>query len=174
MAPLLVSAFFLHSIPLVESDPLPDTPDFANIGPFFLNETFPKNWYRRPTGFEFSEFIIDINTLYAGSPVELGGNEGLNNFVPLGIDPGTMTASQVACYLLENILDTAPGFVAPAIVNHYDVVQGFLNGAVAPFFASYNCDLKNYTVPSASAGEDTTGSPRDSGPVIINGVYQGN
>ena len=115
---------------------------------------------------------MDITALYLGSPVELGGNEGLNNFVPLGVTPSTMTASQVACFLVENFLDTAPGFVAPAIVNNYNLFQGFLNGAVAPFFGSYNCDLSNYTVPSASAGEDTTGSPSDSGPVIINGVYQ--
>lgn len=149
-----------------------DTPNFANIGPFFLNETFPEYWYRRPTGYEFSEFLVDINALYLGSPVELGGNEGLGNFIPLGIDPSTMTVSQVACFVLENILDTAPGFVAPAIVNEYDLFQAFLSGAVAPFFASFNCDLKSYTVPSASAGEDTTGSAPDDGPVIINGVYQ--
>lgn len=83
-----------------------------------------------------------------------------------------MTASQLACFVLENILDTVPGSVGPAIVNNYDLFQGFLNGAVAPFFASYNCDLTNYTVPSASAGQATTGSAPDDGPVIINGVYQ--
>lgn len=83
-----------------------------------------------------------------------------------------MTPSQIACFVLANVLDEAPGFATPAIVDNYDIVQGFLNGAVAPFFANYNCDLTNYTVPSASAGEDTTGSPSDDGPVIVNGVYQ--
>ena len=83
-----------------------------------------------------------------------------------------MTPSQIACFVLENILDTAPGFVAPAVVEDYDLVQTFLNAAVAPFFASYNCDLTDYTVPSASAGEDTEGSTPDQGPVIVNGVYQ--
>jgi len=82
-----------------------------------------------------------------------------------------MTPSQLACFILENVLDTAPGSVGPAIVNNYELFQGFLNGAVAPFFANYNCDLTNYIVPSASAGEDTTGSAPDDGPVIINGVY---
>lgn len=150
----------------------PDTaPDFANVGPFFLNETFPKNWYSRPTAFPLSSFLVDITSLYLGSPVALGGNEGLGNFVPSGIDPSAMTPSQIACFVIANILDTAPGFVAPGIVNNYDLLQGFLNGAVAPFFADYNCDLSNYTVPSASAGEDTTGSP-NSGGVIVNGVYQ--
>ena len=116
---------------------------------------------------------MDINALYLGSPVELGGNEGLGNFILSDIKPSSMTPSQIACFILENILDTAPGFVAPAIVNNYDLVQGFINGAIAPFFASYNCDLTNYTVPSASAGQDATGgSPSDDGPVIINGVYQ--
>ena len=115
---------------------------------------------------------MDITSLYLGSPVELGANEGLGNFVPLDTNPSAMTPSQIACFVLENILDTGPGFVAPAIVNNYDLVQSFINGAIAPFFTSYNCDLTSYTVPSASAGEDVTGSPSDDGPVIINGVYQ--
>lgn len=149
-----------------------DTPDFANVGPFFLNETIPRSWYRRSTAFPFSEFLVAITNLYLGSPVELGGNEGLGNFVPLGIDPSTMTASQLACFLLENFLDTAPGFVAPAVVDNYDLFEAFLSGAVAPFFASYNCDLKNYTVPSARAGKDSKGSAPDDGPAIMNGVYQ--
>lgn len=137
-----------------------------------IQETFPRDWYRRPTAFKFSGFLVDINTLYAGSPVELGGNEGLDNFVPLGINRSTMTLPQLACFMFENILDTVPGSVRPAIVNNYDPFQDFLNGAVAPFFATYNCDLRSYIVPSASAGEDTTGSAPDDGPVIINGVYQ--
>ena len=83
-----------------------------------------------------------------------------------------MSASQTACFVIENILDTAPGFVAPAVVNNYDLFQGFLKGAVAPFFADYNCDLTNFTVPSPSAGEDTSGSPSDDGPAISDGVYQ--
>ncbi|KAL8797109.1 MAG: hypothetical protein Q9195_000576 [Heterodermia aff. obscurata] len=147
-------------------------PDFGNVGPFFLNETFPKNWFRRPTPFPLADFLLDITSLYLGSPVELGANEGLGNFVPLGTDPSAMTPSQIACFVLANILDEAPGSVAINIVNNYNLIQGFLNGAVAPFFANYNCDLTDYTVPSASAGEDTTGSSSDDGPAIVNGVYQ--
>lgn len=147
-------------------------PDFGNVGPFFLNETFPHNWFRRPTPFPFADFLVDITSLYLGSPVELGVNEGLDNFVPLGTDPSVMTPSQIACFVLENILDEAPGSFSRVVVDNYDIVQGFLNGAVAPFFANYNCDLQNYTVPSASAGEETTGSSSDDGPAIVNGVYQ--
>ena len=147
-------------------------PDFGNVGPFFLNETLPQNWFRRPTPFPLADFLVDVTNLYLGSPVELGANEGLGNFVPLGTDLSVMTPSQIACFVLENILDETPGFVSPVIVDNYDIIQGFLDGAVAPFFANYNCNLTNYTVPSASAGEDTTGSPSDDGPVIVNGVYQ--
>lgn len=83
-----------------------------------------------------------------------------------------MTLPQLACFMLGNVLDTAPGSIGPAIVNNYDLFQGFLNGAIASFFATYNCELRSYIVPSASAGEDTTGSAPDDGPGIINGVYQ--
>lgn len=83
-----------------------------------------------------------------------------------------MTPSQVACFALEQILDNSAGATVPAIVNSFNIVQDFLNGAIAPFFKTYNCDLSSYAKPSASAGQDTTGSKPDSGPVIINGVYQ--
>ena len=146
--------------------------DFGNVGPFFLNETFPHDWLRRPTPFPFADFLIDLTSLYLGSPVELGINEGLGNFVPLSTNPSIMTPSQIACFVLENILDQAPGSVSPVIVDHYALIQAFLNGGVAPFFANYNCSLTNYTVPSANAGEDTNGSPSDDGPVIVSGVYQ--
>ena len=60
----------------------PDLPNFANIGPFFLNETFPDDWFRRATPYSLANLGPDLVDLYTGNPTPIGANEGLNNFVP--------------------------------------------------------------------------------------------
>ena len=60
----------------------PDMPNFANIAPFFLNETFPENWFRRATAYSLVDLAPDLVDLYTGTPTPIGANEGLNNFVP--------------------------------------------------------------------------------------------
>ena len=60
----------------------PDLPNFQNIGPFFLNETFPEDWFRRATPYSLANLGPDLVDLYTGNPTPIGANEGLNNFVP--------------------------------------------------------------------------------------------
>ena len=155
----------------------PNVADYPNIAPFFLIETFPQEWYRRDTPYGLEDLVTDILDLYlhpgTGSPRELGANAGLNNFAPSGYDPSTKSVDALSCFFLEQILDAAPGFVQPALVDNLDLFTGFVKGVIAPFFSS-GCNITDYAVPSASAGEDTTGSASDDGPAIVNGVYQPN
>ena len=137
--------------------------DYASVAPFFLNETFPNNWYRRGDPF----------TLPAA--FEVGGNEGLNNFIPLDVDLGSKTPAQLGCFILENFLDLAPGQIQPTVVNNLDLFTGFVKGIVAPFFINdgyFNCDVTNFVKPSASAGVDQSGSESSSGSPV-DGAYPG-
>lgn len=58
--------------------------NFANVAPFYLNETFPPFWFRRSTPYSLVNVGTDIVSLIAAAPtsLEIGSNEGLNNFVP--------------------------------------------------------------------------------------------
>jgi hypothetical protein len=137
-----------------------------------MNETFPDDWFRRDSAYSLENTGTDIATLLLSSS-ELtvpGQNQGLNNFVPLGLDIGQVTPTSATCFLATAVFDETPGFLAPGLVDAYDTVQAFLNGAVAPFFAPYNCDI-TYAKPGASAGDATPGKSTTSN-ILINGVYQ--
>ena len=61
----------------------PTVADLQNIAPFFLNETFPKHWYRRDTPYGLANLAPDLVDLYSEHPTQLGANQGFNNFVPI-------------------------------------------------------------------------------------------
>lgn len=72
-------AFVYRSLP---NGTNPDVANFENIAPFFLNETFPKNWFRRATPYGLVNLAPDLLALYLGNPTPIGANDGLGNFVP--------------------------------------------------------------------------------------------
>ena len=156
----------------------PNVADYDNIAPFFLNETFPPGWNRRSTPYTTTDFLTDAADIYAhpgtGLPREFGANEGLGNFVPLSLNITIKTPLELGCFLLEEILDETPGFAEGTIVNNINTYEGFVKGVIAPFFTSNGCNFSSYAVPSASAGENNTGSLSAGGPAIVNGVYQPN
>jgi hypothetical protein len=149
--------------------------NYANVAPFFLNETFPPNWYRRGDPFSIVSAFEEAGALFLQNPREIGGNEGLNNFIPLDVDLGSQTPAQVGCFILENILDLAPGQIQPTVVNNLDIYTSFVKGIIAPFFINdgfFNCDVTNFVKPSVNASVDSTGSKSSSGSPV-NGAYPG-
>lgn len=72
-------AFVYRALP---NGTTPTLANFANIAPFFLNETFPRAWFRRATPYGLANLAPDLVDLYTGNPTPIGANEGLNNFVP--------------------------------------------------------------------------------------------
>ncbi|KAF7191946.1 Dothistromin biosynthesis peroxidase dotB [Pseudocercospora fuligena] len=151
----------------------PTNANFANVAPFYMNETFPREWYRRATPYTLEATGADIATLLTSSP-ELtvpGQNQGLNNFVPLGLDLGNVSPSTATCFLATAIFDETPGFLAPGIADNVDLVNAFLNGAVKPFFSSYNCPVLTFAQPGANATNSEAGVSTNCN-VLRNGVYQ--
>lgn len=150
----------------------PELADYQNVAPFYMNETFPKKWFRRATPYSLANTGTDIAALLASSSQLTipGANEGLNNFVPLGMDIGSVTASEATCFLATAIFDESPGFLSGALVNNVDVVQGFLNGAVLPFFQDFNCPVTSFGQPGPSAENDQAGVSETCN-VLQNGQY---
>lgn len=148
--------------------------DYANVSPFFLDERFPENWFRRGSPFSLPSAFMEAAAMFLLNPREIGGNEGLNNFVPLGLDLSQDTPAQLGCFLLENMLDLIPGQIKNAAGEHFDLYEGFVKGVVAPFMTDdgfFNCKVSNFARPSASAGnykgaESSSGSP-------VDGAYPG-
>jgi len=143
--------------------------NYANVAPFYLNETFPPFWFRRGTPYTLPNVADDILALYLAGPTALGSNQGLNNFVPLGTDFGSLTPTEVMCFLEENMLDIVPGQFSTAVTGELSVVEAFVNGAITPFFASEGCTL-DWTTAGQSAGTTVPGTSAKSG-ILVDGVY---
>lgn len=133
--------------------------DDQNVLPFYLNETFPKNWFRRPTAYGLDNVGTDVVQLYALSPTEIGHNEGYGNFIGAGgEDFGSLTPQEAECFLLQNMVDILPGQFSTAVTNHYEgITKAFIQGAITPMFAGKGC-LVDYTAPGKNAGTTAKGS----------------
>jgi hypothetical protein len=145
------------------------------VAPFFLNETFPPNWYPRGVPLTLPSAVAEAVGLFALNPRELGANEGLNNFVPLQTSLTSATPAQVGCFLLQNILDATPGQIAGTVIDNLEVYEGFVKGVLAPFFfvdGYFNCEFESFVAPSANAGVSDDGSVSSSGSPV-NGAYPG-
>jgi len=151
----------------------PNYADAQNVLPFYLNETFPDDWYVRDTPYTLAATGADIASLLATTALDtpLGENQGVGNFVPLGLDVANATPDQATCFLMSALLDETPGVLAPALVDSFEVVQAFVNGAIAPFFPTYNCASLEYAKPGPDAASSVAG-PSANCNQLINGVYQ--
>jgi hypothetical protein len=147
--------------------------NFANVLPFYLNETFPPRWFRRPTPYSLVNTGTDIAALLAGSP-ELtvpGENQGIGNFVPLGLDITDVSPASASCFLATAIFDETPGVLAPGLVTGYELVEAFLQAVVVPFFAPFNCPVMQFAAPGPNAGSTTPGVSTTKN-ILVNGVYE--
>jgi len=147
--------------------------DYRNVAPFYLNETFPENWFRRATPYSLLDTGLDIvNLLVSSSELTVPGqNQGMNNFVPLGVDLASITPSTITCFLAATVLDETPGFLAPFLVEEIDTVNAFLNGIVAPFFSAYNCPTSEFSNKGTTAGFSDGPGPNATCNVLIDGEY---
>lgn len=148
--------------------------NFANIAPFFLNETFPEDWFRRADAFSLLDAVTQALALFGSNPFALGANEGgvAGNFIPLDTTTPA-TPQEFLCFALQNVFDVVPGDVQPTLLANLDTFSGFVDGVMAPLVTSAagGCpQLTNYTVPSANANSDTSGSTGAPGSPV-NGVY---
>lgn len=143
--------------------------DKQNVLPFYLNETFPENWFRRPNAYGLDEVGTDVAELFLLGPTELGMNQGLNNFVPIQPDTGSLTASNALCFLLVNMLDLVPGQFTPAVTAAFDAYKGFVTGAIIPFFSHHSC-IYDYIKPADSVHRIAGGVSTDKN-YLVNGKY---
>jgi hypothetical protein len=147
--------------------------DAKNVLPFYLNETFPAKWFTRETPYSLAATGADIASLLADTLLDtpLGQNQGIGNFVPLGLDLANFTPDQATCFLATAIIDQAPGVLSPVLAGAVDVVQGFLNGAIKPFFATYDCGEMNFAQPGPNAKIESADGVSTNCNYLRNGVY---
>ena len=119
--------------------------NYDNVAPFFLNETFPDNCFRRGVPLTLPVAFQQAAEMFLANPRALGGNQGVGNFVPLDLSTDLSTASpaQIGCFLLENLLDVAPGQLAPTIYNNFELYTGFIKGKADALYQLVRAILTN-------------------------------
>jgi hypothetical protein len=148
----------------------PGDASYRNIAPFFLNETFSEHWFKCGVGFSLPSDLQSGLQTFLSNPRELG------NFFALQTNLTELSASELGCFALKNLLDVAPGQLQTAVVDRVGVVEGFLKGVLALFFVGdgfFDCDVETFVAPAPEAGKEYTepglgayGSP-------VNGEYPG-
>ncbi|EME39721.1 hypothetical protein DOTSEDRAFT_75386 [Dothistroma septosporum NZE10] len=134
----------------------PNVPDFKNIAPFYLNETFPENWYRIPNSYSLVDLLGDIGDLFLFKPQPLGRNyEG--RFVPLNISIPN-AAADIGCLGASLAASGAPDEAEP-VVQAVNAVKDQILGTV---LKSAACDISDYEADGGEASytvssEDTNG-----------------
>lgn len=127
----------------------PDVADWANIAPFFLNETFPEKWYRRPDSYGFVNLLADAADILLFDLQPLGRNEG-NRFVPANVNLPT-APRDLGCAGFSILANAIPGQLAP----EFTAIGGaVIDQILAPVFGSANCSLKSFN----QAGLNNTAS----------------
>lgn len=133
----------------------PDVPDFKNIAPFYLNETFPDYWYRIPRSYSLVDLLGDIGQLFLFRPQPLGTNYN-GTFVPLEIDVPNV-AGEVGCLAASLLAGAAPNAVIE-VVEAVNALKDQIFGAVLGQAA---CNISNYDTAALAAysvaGEDIEG-----------------
>jgi len=155
-----------------------DSDNYDNVAPFFLDEKFPENWFRRGDPWTLAETFEQVLDMFLINPRELGANEGLNNFVPFNIDFSDQTPQEVVCFLFENVLDVVPGQLDWAVADVIEAYTGFAKGVLAPLViddGTFNCAFTEFSSPGVKAGIQPE-STDPSAPAVgspVDGAYPG-
>nr|ANZ54413.1 heme-thiolate peroxidase HTP8 [Leptoxyphium fumago] len=134
----------------------PNTPDYKNIAPFYLNETFPDNWYRIPNSYSLVDLLGDIGDFFLFKPQPLGRNYN-GAFVPLNISIPEAPA-QIGCLGASLLASAAPDVVEPVV----QAVNALKDQIIVPVLGGAACDISDYNQDGGDAyytsdDEDTDG-----------------
>lgn len=117
----------------------PDVPDYKNVAPFYLDESFPENWYRIPNSYSLVDLVADIGSLFLFKP-QLPGRNVNGRYVPLENINIPTAPADVGCFALTLLSTAGPSAIAPEIHGISDIVEQLLK----PVLHSSNCNTDLY------------------------------
>lgn len=116
----------------------PNVPDFQNVAPFYLDESFPENWFRIPNSYSLVDLLADIGALFLFKPQPLGRNYQ-GRFTPLDLNVPTVP-QDVGCFALTLLSTAGPSALAPEI----NAIGDIVNQLLTPVLKSAKCNVDEY------------------------------
>lgn len=123
----------------------PNVPNFKNVAPFYLNETFPEAWYRIPHSYSLVDLLGDIGNLFLFKPQPLGTNVN-GRFVPLNISV-PQAPQDIGCLGLSLLASGAPDAAEPVV----QAAAALVDQVFSPVLGGASCSISDYNTASGSA-----------------------
>lgn len=144
-------AFIPRALPTFKGGPNPGIPDAFNVEPFFLNETFPDDWFKRGDPYslvnlagDVVDYVSDLDTF-----TKPGQNQGVGNFVPFNVDLPTEPYA-AGCFLFTTLSDVGAGGLEGSAVQ---AIGTFVEQVMAPLFkGAFNCDFSQTQTSTNGSG----------------------
>ncbi|KAF2769155.1 hypothetical protein EJ03DRAFT_374684 [Teratosphaeria nubilosa] len=128
----------------------PNTPDFQNIAPFYLNETFSEYWYRIPNSYSLVDLLGDIGDFFLYKPQPLGRNYN-GAFMPLNISIPQAPA-QIGCLGASLLASAAPDEAEEVV----QAVNALKDQIFVPVLGAASCDISEYEETGGQAYYETS------------------
>lgn len=116
----------------------PKFANFENIAPFYLNETFPKNWYRIPDAYPLTMLLNDIGTLYHYSPQPLGNNYR-GTFIPNNLTVPE-APQEIGCFAAAQLASGVPDELEPVV----EAANALKNQIFKVVLGAAGCQIGDY------------------------------
>lgn len=133
----------------------PNTADYKNIAPFYLNETFPENWYRIPNSYSLVDLLADIADFFLYKPQVPGRNYN-GAFVPLNITIPE-APQQIGCLAASLLASGAPDEAEPIV----QAANAIKDQIFVPVLGAASCNIADYEQDGGQSytvsGEDVDG-----------------
>lgn len=122
----------------------PEVANYENVAPFYLNETFPEDWFRIPNSYSLVDLLGDIGTLFLFKPQPLGRNYQ-GRFVPLELSVPTAPAD-VGCFAASLLGSIVPGQLQPEV----EAINAVKDQLLSVVLKSANCDVSQFNSNAGS------------------------
>jgi hypothetical protein len=117
----------------------PNTPDYKNVAPFYLDESFPEDWYRIPNSYSLVDLVGDIGSLFLFKP-QVPGRNYQGRYVPFDLNVPT-APQDVGCFALTLLATAAPSPLSVEV----DAIGQIVNQLLLPALGATACDISAYS-----------------------------
>ncbi|KAE8251370.1 hypothetical protein A4X13_0g4023 [Tilletia indica] len=153
------TSLVLNSFPSAAKNTSGVSTDLSDLSSFFVNQTFPDEWYRKATPFGLLDIAVGATEILTRKFVLPGQNSGKGNYVPLGLNlsADTLTPQNLGCAVYSFVVQSlAPSLLQGLVDTLLGVVDALLGDLSETLEHTFDCAPQNIKDPAATAPTTAT------------------